>query len=136
RQTREKRKSHRLRRYISSVRPRVSGTQGHSMWPLDSRLRGNERSLASGIAYLNWRDRASSPLPPQPAARGGAGLDLVGHGHGAVERAIERRQHTPLDEIEGGRLAVARARQIADDFLVHPARMRAPHPYALRQPHP
>src|SRR5262249_56895789 len=92
------------------------------------------RSLASGIAYLNWRDRASCPSPPQPAAGGGAGLDLVGHGHRAIERAVERRQHAPLDEIEGGGLAVARARQAPGEFLVHPAPTRPPHPSSLSPP--
>src|SRR5215471_20404279 len=68
--------------------------------------------------------RGNYPSPPQAAAGGGAGLYLVGHGHRAIERAVERREHAALDEIEGGGLAVARARQIADDFLVHSAGMR------------
>src|SRR5215472_12638995 len=58
--------------------------------------------------------------PPQAAAGGGAGLAVVGH-HRAVERAVERREHATLDEVEGGGLTVARARQIARDLLVDPA---------------
>src|SRR2546430_1296484 len=61
-------------------------------------------SLASFI-----RRRAS---PPQPAAGRGAGLAVVGH-HRAVERAVERREHAALDEIEGGGLAGRAGRQLA-----------------------
>src|SRR5262249_52588049 len=51
--------------------------------------------------------------PPQAAAGRCARLDLLGHDHRAIERTVERRQHAALDEIEGGGLAVARARQFA-----------------------
>src|SRR2546430_15327314 len=68
-------------------------------------------SLASFI-----RRRAS---PPQPAAGRGAGLAVVGH-HRAVERAVERREHAALDEIEGGGLAGAPAPQDATGLLPCP----------------
>src|SRR6516164_9690875 len=79
--------------------------------------RRQKASRSSG----HWRreNRASFVLrrasPPQPAAGRGAGLAVIGH-HRAVERAVERREYATLDEVEGGRLTVARARQIARDL--------------------
>src|SRR5258706_14651959 len=49
-------------------------------------------------------------LPPHPAALGGLGFDVDSDDQ-AVERAVERRQHATLDEVEGGPLAVARRGQ-------------------------
>src|SRR5262249_16754714 len=93
--------------------------------PEDKRQpRGKSTPVVRGRATENLasfvRRRAS---PPQPAAGGGAGLAVVGH-HRAVERAVERGEHATFDEVEGGGLAVARARQIARDLLVDPARAR------------
>src|SRR5262249_11991514 len=68
RQTREKRKSHRLRRYISSVRPRESGTQGHSVWPLDSRLRENDAESRKRYCVLKLARPCELPLTT-PARR-------------------------------------------------------------------
>src|SRR6516162_11885261 len=78
----------------------------------------DRRREKASRSFEDWR-RENLPsfvgrlaLPPQSAAGRGAGLAVVGH-HRAVERAVERRQHATLDEVEGGGLAVARARQIA-----------------------
>src|SRR5262249_56192124 len=79
--------------------------------------------------------RSCRASPPQSAAGRGAGLAVVGH-HRAVERAVERREHAALDEVEGGGLAVARSRQIPPDLLVDPART-PPHPHPpAAHPHP
>src|SRR5262249_61245140 len=62
-----------------------------------------ERELPGGVP------RQVAPLPPHAAALGRLGLGVDGDGQ-AVERAIKRRQHAALDEVEGGGLPVARAR--------------------------
>src|SRR5262245_60873320 len=83
----------------------------------------DSRGEKASRSFEEWRRENLPPFvvrrvsPPQPAAGGSAGLAVVGH-HRAVERAVERRQHATLDEVEGGGLAVARARQVARDFLV------------------
>src|SRR5262245_44095686 len=81
-------------------------------------------------ARTNGHDAAASvrraSSPPQPAAGDGPVLAVVGD-HGTVERAIERRQHATLDEIEGRRLAIARARQVAGNLLVDAAGARPHH---------
>src|SRR3979409_874827 len=68
-------------------------------------------------------------LPPQSAAGRRRGLAVIGD-HRALERAVERGQHAAFDEIERRRLAVARARQIAQNLLLDAAPTRAPHPDA------
>ena len=60
------------------------------------------------------------------------GLAVVGD-HRALERAVERRQHAALGEIERRRLAVARARQIDRDLLGDAAGMRPHHHDAVGQ---
>ena len=50
----------------------------------------------------------------------------IGDG-GALERAVERGEHAPFDEVEGRRLAVARARQVAGNLLICAPGMRAHH---------
>src|SRR5215467_3966330 len=63
--------------------------------------------------------------PPEAAV---VRLDLAGIGDDrSLERAVERGQHAALDEVEGRRLAVARARQVAGDLLVDAARQRTHH---------
>src|ERR1019366_5386894 len=64
-----------------------------------------------------------SRSPTQRRAGAGCGFAVV-HRLGAFERAVERRQHAPLDEIEGRRLAVARARQFGHDLLEDASRPR------------
>ena len=59
----------------------------------------------------------------------------VGVGHVAVERAIERGQHVPLEIVEQWRVAVARPRQVDLDLLEQPARPRPHHQHAIRQHH-
>src|SRR5262249_62073678 len=69
----------------------------------------------------------SSDSPPQAATVGGLDLAVIGRDR-AVERAVERGQHAALDEVEGGRLAVARGRQGASDLAVDATGGRA-HPH-------
>ena len=54
-------------------------------------------------------DTATMPSPPRAGAGFGFGLAVVDQGH-AVERAVERGEDAPLDEIESRRLPIARAR--------------------------
>src|SRR5262249_13601246 len=68
----------------------------------------------------------SSDSPPQAATVGGLDLAVIGRDR-AVERAVERGQHAALDEVEGGRLAVARARQVASDLVVDATGARPHH---------
>src|SRR6185436_10145820 len=71
-------------------------------------------------------------LPPEPAAGRRPGLAVVGDNR-ALERTVERGQHAAFDEIEGSRLAVARAWQIARNLLVDAAWMRPHHDDAIGQ---
>src|SRR5690348_15830856 len=64
--------------------------------------------------------RPSSAFPPERRTGRRLGLAVVRDGR-AVERAVEGGKHAALDEIEGARLAVARARQVAFDRLEEPA---------------
>src|SRR5262245_63259906 len=76
--------------------------------------------VTQAIAYSE-----AAASPPEAAV---VRPDLAGIGDGgALERAVERGEHAPLDEIECRRLAVARARQVAGDLLVDAARPRAHH---------
>src|SRR3954453_11788301 len=88
-------------------------------------LHGAQRSGIHGLFSVERPSLAQrlAASPPQSAAVSGLGLAVVGDDR-TFERTIERREYTPLDEIECRRLAVARARQVAGDFLVHAARMR------------
>src|SRR5215813_3380169 len=75
----------------------------------------------SGPAYSG-----TAASPPEAAALGR--LDLAGIGnHRAIEGAVERREHAALDEIEGRRLAIAWARQVAGDLLIEAPGPRAHH---------
>src|SRR5215208_5950214 len=72
--------------------------------------------------------------PPQATTADGLRLAIVGDDH-ALERTVKRRQHAALDEIECGRLTVARPRQIARDLLIYSARMRTHHHNAVGKHH-
>src|SRR5215813_8493599 len=75
----------------------------------------------SGPAYSG-----TAASPPEAAALGR--LDLAGVGNDrAVEGAVERREHASFDEVEGRRLAVTRARQVAGDLLIEAPGPRAHH---------
>src|SRR5262249_54783047 len=121
----------------------------HSSWPGFSRLvlgcpghprlRRNIKTWVPGTRVAHGPDRRGRTwmpsmtksmvqeiLPPQTAAMGGFGFAVIGQDR-AVERAVERGQHAALDEIEGGRLAVARTRQVAGDLIVDASRPRPHH---------
>src|SRR5258705_7632321 len=64
----------------------------------------------SGIApKIDSSSRRCLRLPPHAAALRRLGLGVDGDGQ-AIERAVEGRQHAPLDEIEGRAWPAARAR--------------------------
>src|SRR5262245_9041881 len=89
-----------------------------------------ERGRSSRVTA--YSEAAASP----PEAAAVVRLDLAGVGNGrALERAVERGQHAPLDEIESRRLAVARTRQVAGDLLVDAARPRTHHHDAVGEHH-
>ena len=76
------------------------------------RFRGDDRR--------NGQRMIPRRLPPHGGAGGGLGRAVVGD-DGAAERAVECGEHAALDEVEGRRLAVARARQVAGDLPVDAA---------------
>src|SRR5262249_23091882 len=86
------------------------------------------RTVIRAIAY------SEAPASPPEAAVVRPALAGIGDG-GTLERAVERGEHAPLDEVKGRRLAVARARQIAADLLVDAARPRAHHHDAVGKHH-
>jgi hypothetical protein len=55
------------------------------------------------------------------------------HIYGAIHRAIQRRQHAALGEVEGRRLAVARPRQIDRNFVLDAARTGSHHHDAVAE---
>jgi hypothetical protein len=59
-------------------------------------------------------------LPPQRGAGAGRAFAVI-DGGGAIKRTVEGGQHPALDEIEGRRLAIARARQVGLDRILKSA---------------
>src|SRR5262245_35124792 len=82
---------------------------------------GRRSACAGACEDIDQITQPGNDLPPQRCAGAGPGLAVVGH-LPPIEGAVERGEDAPLGEVERGRLAVARPRQVGDDLLVDAAR--------------
>jgi hypothetical protein len=100
-------------RTLASLRQRMAARRDRVVrrpWPLDETV----------AAFAH---RRPGGLPPQRGTLTRLRLPIVGANR-AIERAVERGEHPPLGEAEGGRLPITRTRQRGADFGENPTRSR------------
>src|SRR5262249_59073255 len=104
---------------------------------LERRLHGAQRGgIHSDTPETAVRVTAYSEAAASPPEAAMVRPDLAGIGDGgALERAIERGEHATLDEVEGRRLAGARARQGAGGLPLDAAPPPAHHHHAAAGQH-